>query len=97
MTASPDTSALRLLGIKTRTFHHPLGRVVVVLGLLLGGVGAIAAQPISTVRVADGLEGPTYVVAPPEDFNRLFILRQSGEILIMTSPPESSIRCRSWS
>lgn len=51
--------------------------------MLVGWAGASAAQPIGTIRVADGLQGPTYVVAPPEDYNRLFLLQMSGEILIM--------------
>ena len=45
---------------------------------------AVSGQPIGTLRVANGLAAPTYVVAPPEDFNRLFILESNaGNILTM--------------
>jgi glucose/arabinose dehydrogenase len=78
---------LRLLGNNHRPLIHPLSRRRVLSGLLLGllflSAGVSAAQPIGSVRVADGLTAPTYVVAPPEDFNRLFVLLQGGEILIM--------------
>jgi len=59
-------------------------------GLVLVGYGASATEPIGTVRVADGLEAPSYVVAPPDDFNRLFVVEsQSCEILIMDLTTES--------
>ncbi|MFQ5349121.1 MAG: PQQ-dependent sugar dehydrogenase, partial [Thermoanaerobaculia bacterium] len=64
------------------TFPPAIAGVALGLSLILTGV--IGAQPIGTVRVADGLAAPSYVVAPPEDFNRLFIIESaSGRIRIM--------------
>ncbi len=75
---------MRLFGDITRLFGNRPRVVAAALAALLAWAGVSRAQPIGTVRVADGLDAPSYVVAPPEDFNRLFILeRRSGEILIM--------------
>jgi glucose/arabinose dehydrogenase len=49
--------------------------------------GAAGAQPFETVRVASGLARPVFVTAPPEDFERIFVIEQhSGRILIIRLP-----------
>jgi glucose/arabinose dehydrogenase len=48
--------------------------------------GSAFAQPVpglDAVRVASGLNSPLFVTAPPGDFNRLFIVQQGGQILIL--------------
>ena len=45
-----------------------------------------SAQPVpglDAIRVASGLTLPVFVTAPPGDFNRIFILQQSGEVRIL--------------
>ena len=55
--------------------------VLLVWALLAGGPAL--AQITGTVRVASGLAGPTYVVAPEDDFARLFVLELGGNILLL--------------
>ena len=57
--------------------------IAAALGWSLLGAGLAVAQITGTVRVASGLGVPTYVVAPRDDFARLFVLRQAGEVLIL--------------
>jgi glucose/arabinose dehydrogenase len=46
--------------------------------------GASVAQiPLTTTRVASGLNRPIYVTHAPGDFDRVFIVQQSGEIMIL--------------
>ncbi len=40
--------------------------------------------PLATRCVASGLSSPVYLTAPPNDFDRVFIVEQTGEILILT-------------
>ncbi len=39
--------------------------------------------PLDAVRVTNGLSSAVFVTAPPGDYNRIFIVRQSGEISIL--------------
>jgi hypothetical protein len=66
-----------------RLFPRHLPILALTVGLLpLCRAGA--EQPLGTVRVASGLESPSYVVAPPNDFNRLFVLElSSGRISVI--------------
>ena len=69
-----------------RTTTAVADSLALVLLLALGPwlVAGAEAQPIGTVRVADGLNLPTFVIAPPDDFARLFILEErTGNVLIM--------------
>jgi glucose/arabinose dehydrogenase len=40
-------------------------------------------MPLTTVRVAAGLDRPLFVTHPPEDFGRVFIVEQTGQIKIL--------------
>ena len=73
----------RLLSYKVRLLQQRAAILALVLGLLPPWGGGAAAQPTGTVRVASGLSSPTYVVAPPNDFNRLFVSQLGGEIAIL--------------
>jgi len=56
------------------------------MGLALGLWATPApatAQAITTTRIASGLSGSLYVCSPPGDANRLFVVRQSGQIRII--------------
>jgi glucose/arabinose dehydrogenase len=44
---------------------------------------APAATPLTTQRVASMLENPVYVTHAPGDFDRIFIVQQTGEIRIL--------------
>jgi len=44
---------------------------------------SLAQTPLTTTRVASGLNRPLYVTHAPGDFDRVFIVQQSGEILIL--------------
>ncbi|MBX3377867.1 MAG: PQQ-dependent sugar dehydrogenase [Phycisphaeraceae bacterium] len=48
------------------------------LAALLLAAGAAHAQPLTTVRLAQGLTRPVFVTAPPGDHSRIFILEQRG-------------------
>ncbi|MCP4200994.1 MAG: PQQ-dependent sugar dehydrogenase [bacterium] len=61
-----------------------LARVLIILILPILWSPAGAAQTVGTTRIADGLASPTYVVSPPDDFNRVFVTeRLTGNIRIM--------------
>ncbi|MEZ5974210.1 MAG: PQQ-dependent sugar dehydrogenase [Planctomycetota bacterium] len=56
------------------------------LGALAGGLMAPAtAQNLKTTRVVAGLTGSLYVCAPNGDTDRLFVVRQSGQIRVLTN------------
>ena len=57
----------------TPTLRSPLALVTCAL---LGASAVRAQTPLTTVRVADGLESPCWVGAPPGDDPRLFVLEQ---------------------
>ncbi len=44
---------------------------------------AQAVPGLAAVRVATGLSSPLFVTTPPGDFNRLFIVQQTGQIRIL--------------
>src|SRR6266404_2785204 len=44
---------------------------------------AQAVPGLDAIRVASGLNQPLFVTASPGDFNRIFIVQQSGEIRIL--------------
>lgn len=53
--------------------------------------GVFAATPLTTERVASGLDDPVFVTAPPSDFDRLFVVERPGRIRILdlsTDPPQ---------
>lgn len=64
------------------------GKRIVFLWLLLWGLGRLplgaqAVPGLTAIRVASGLSQPLFVTAPPGDYNRLFIVRQTGQIHIL--------------
>jgi glucose/arabinose dehydrogenase len=64
------------------------GKLLVGLWLLLGSTisGQLPAQPVpglAAVRVASGLTAPLFVTAPPGDYNRIFIVQQTGQVRIL--------------
>lgn len=68
-------------------------RIVVSMGLAVGfGAGwTIApevrgATPLTTTRVASGMNRPLFVTAPPGDTSRLFIVEKRGVIRILNIP-----------
>ncbi|MFQ5528531.1 MAG: PQQ-dependent sugar dehydrogenase [Thermoanaerobaculia bacterium] len=56
---------------------------------LLTPLALPANAQITTSRIASGLSSPTYVVAPPCDFNRIFVTQLGGSILIYDLTTES--------
>jgi glucose/arabinose dehydrogenase len=50
---------------------------------IAGGLQAQAVPGLDAIRVASGLNQPVFVTAPPGDFNRIFIVQQSGQIRIL--------------
>jgi glucose/arabinose dehydrogenase len=67
--------------------NQPNRQSVFALGMLIVGIGlssAPAATPLTTERVATGLDRPVFVTAPPGDLGRLFIVEQkTGQIKIL--------------
>src|SRR5256714_2716613 len=56
--------------------------IVACLGVTVG----LKAQPaagLDAIRVASGLNSPLFTTTPPGDFNRLFIVQQTGQIRIL--------------
>ena len=49
----------------------------------IANVSQANAQGFETERIATGLTAPLLVTAPPNDFDRIFIVQQAGQILIM--------------
>ena len=47
------------------------------------GLASASGTPLTTTRVAAGLSSPVFVAAPPGDTERLFIVEQTGDILIL--------------
>ncbi len=58
-------------------------RVSVIAACWIAYVATASAQAFETERIATGLVSPLLVTAPPNDFDRIFILQQTGQILIM--------------
>ncbi len=52
--------------------------------VLIAASQVFAAPGIRTVRVATGFSSPVFVTSPPNDFDRLFVVQQSGQIRIRT-------------
>ncbi|MBK9121408.1 MAG: PQQ-dependent sugar dehydrogenase [Phycisphaerales bacterium] len=61
----------------------PTTLLIALCGALLATSIVHAATPLTTVRVATGLNRPIYVTAPPGDDNRLFIVEKAGVIKIL--------------
>ena len=59
-----------------------IGSILFWLGVP-SGLLAQAVQGLAAIRVASGLTQPLFVTAPPGDFNRLFIVRQTGQVHIL--------------
>lgn len=52
--------------------------------LMTFGVGVVSAQtPLTTERVASGLERPIFVTHAPDDYSRLFVIEKRGRIRII--------------
>jgi len=62
---------------------HSHVRLVVLLMFMLCSVPAKAEEPLHTTRVASGLFLPVFVVSPPGDMQRLFIVEKRGVIKIL--------------
>jgi Glucose / Sorbosone dehydrogenase len=61
-----------------------VGTGVVMLALILGAQSrGQSIPPLDAVRVATGMSTAVLVTAPPGDYNRIFIVRQSGQINIL--------------
>lgn len=63
-----------------------MGLRAFILVLVALPVARLSAQTISglaAVRVASGLTQPLFVTAPPGDFSRIFIVRQTGQVSIL--------------
>lgn len=81
------------LGVRPafRPVFRPVSRLVTACafaaGFTLASVAstppARAATPLTTTRVASGLNRPIYVTAPPGDTARLFIIEKAGVIKIL--------------
>jgi glucose/arabinose dehydrogenase len=53
-------------------------------GIALLSLGHLSAAPaLDAVQVANGLSAPLFVTAPPNDYNRLFIVEKGGTIRIL--------------
>lgn len=50
---------------------------------LCDGISSASSTPMTTVLYLDGLTRPLYVVSPPGDVERVFILEQDGRILLV--------------
>ncbi len=48
-----------------------------------GGTAGAGIEPLTTVRVASGLNFPVYAAHAPDDFTRLFIIEKPGRIRIL--------------
>src|SRR5262245_33556646 len=53
-----------------------------VIGVAILSGSAMAGQAIRSVRVASGLTNPIFLTYAPDDFNRLFVVQQNGQIRI---------------
>lgn len=51
--------------------------------LLAGGARGQAPTGLTAIRVASGLSQPLFVTAPPGDFDHLFIVQQTGKVVIL--------------
>ena len=54
-----------------------------------GGPAGTGIEPLTTVRVASGLNQPVYATHAPDDFSRLFIVEQRGVIKILDLATET--------
>jgi glucose/arabinose dehydrogenase len=61
----------------------PLFTPLAIAGLLLLASAAAAATPLTTERVASGLERPLFVTHAPGDASRVFIVEQPGRVRIL--------------
>jgi len=57
--------------------------ITIFVACLTGYIAPAHAQGFETERIATGLTSPLLVTAPPNDFDRIFIVQQDGRILIM--------------
>jgi glucose/arabinose dehydrogenase len=62
---------------------HDTAAAVLTFLTVLGGASRAPAVPLATVRVASALSRPTFVTHAPGDFDRLFIVEQTGAIKIL--------------
>lgn len=62
--------------------RHPLFIIAFLLAVATA-LTAAAATPLTTVRVASGLNRPVFVTSPPGETARLFILKKAGVIRIL--------------
>jgi glucose/arabinose dehydrogenase len=52
-------------------------------GMFAGRAGAQAVPGLAATRVASGFTQPLFVTAPPNDYGRLFIVCQTGQVYIL--------------
>jgi glucose/arabinose dehydrogenase len=50
---------------------------------LISQLDAQSLPPLKAITVATGLSGALFVTAPPGDYNRIFVVRQTGQISIV--------------
>ncbi len=70
---------------RNHTLHRLAGALVLLLALTvaISTSRAQATQGIDAIRLAGGFNLPVYVTAPPGDTGRLFVVQQSGQIMII--------------
>ncbi len=73
---------------RDRNRMHFVGRRAFLFGIfaalaLASNARAQAVTGLDATRVASGLTQPLFVTAPPGDYNRIFIVRQTGQVHIL--------------
>jgi glucose/arabinose dehydrogenase len=68
-----------------------LAKYLAVSALFVASAGALSAQtPLTTVLFKNGFTNPIYLTAPPNDFDRVFVVERAGKIKVVkniqTSP-----------
>ena len=66
-----------------RAFPRHLQTLPAIVALGCAGLASACGTELTTTRVASGLSSPVFVTAPPGDFDRLFIVQQTGSIRIL--------------
>ncbi len=61
-----------------------LSTLLLSVALTIVGTSSDAQVPLTTIRVASGLEKPVQATAPAGDCERIFIVDQSGQILVLS-------------
>src|SRR5215472_8338659 len=53
------------------------------IAIVVGKLRGQAVSGLKAITVASGLTQPVFVTAPPGDFNDLFIVQQTGQIVVL--------------